>query len=320
MGSAPSSVLLTGQQRALVLGAVAVIVAECAFCTTYVLAHPRLVLMMPGCGIDCALVAGGTLWYLARHHGGLPALGLTRRRLARLATTAALLALALAARLLVRHSFPWAWLLAPLAELTTLALIALAMRRGLGTIVPSPVRAALALEHALWTAAWRLVRRRPLVDDDRFTTTRTSQHGRIVTALIVVTACEAPASHLLLRALGVSPLARAIIVVVELYAIVWLLGDYQLMRESGHRLTPDTLELRLGARWHGRIPRSQIAAVVPPASSSRKRALTPFDAPNLELRLHAPVRLKTYFGLTRELTSVRLYVDDPERFSAALGL
>jgi hypothetical protein len=318
MGTALSSVPLTGQQRAWVLGAVALMVAECAFCTRYVLGHPRLLIMMPGCAIDCALVAGGTLWYLARRHGGLVALGLTRRRLLRLTTTAALLALALAARLLLRHSFAWAWLVAPLAELTTLALIALAMRRGLGTIVPQHVRDGLALELALWAGAWRLLRRRPLVEDDRFTTTRTSQLGRLIGALIVVIACEVPASHLLLRALGVSLLARTIILAVELYGIVWLLGDYQLMRESGHRLTADALELRLGARWRGRIPRAQIAAIEAPSSSSRKRALTPFDAPNVELRLHAPVRLTTYFGLSRELSSVRLYVDDPDRFKEAL--
>jgi hypothetical protein len=90
------------------------------------------------------------------------------------------------------------------------------------------------------------------------------------------------------------------------------------MRESGHRLDGDALALQLGARWRGRVPLSQIAGAVRTVVGNRKGALTPFDAPNVELTLRAPVRLTTYLGLTRAFSSLRLFVDDPDRLLTTL--
>jgi hypothetical protein len=182
---------------------------------------------------------------------------------------------------------------------------------------------------SLCSAAWRALSRSAIVvDGSRFSTARTSQLGRFVVGMIVVTLMEAPALHLILH--RQSLLVHLFVLGLNLLTIVWLLGDRRLIEESGHRLGDDALELALGRRWQGRLAYTQLRSArriegIGPLSRRRAPAprtlrLTPLDTPNVELVLRAPTRLRRPpLGIARPVERVQLFVDEPDRFVAALA-
>ena len=116
-------------------------------------------------------------------------------------------------------------------------------------------------------------------------------------------------------------------------SLMWLLGDRWRVRGGHHVLTETHLDLEVGARANARIPRSAIAdvqALRQPVAEWRRAHpvphrqtvnITPFDKPNLVLRLRDDASCTiTHHGLAR--TGVRyvfLYLDRPERLIAALA-
>lgn len=119
----------------------------------------------------------------------------------------------------------------------------------------------------------------------------------------------------------------------SLYTLVWLLGDRWLVRGGYHVLTSTHLDLQIGARASARIPLDAIEDAQPlrqtvtewrrthPFRDPEAVTITPFDKPNLVLRLRqdAPCTI-LHHGLER--TNVRyvfVYLDRPERLLRALG-
>jgi hypothetical protein len=124
-----------------------------------------------------------------------------------------------------------------------------------------------------------------------------------------------------------------LVAVGSLYSLVWLLGDRWLVRGGHHVLTNSHLDLRIGARATARIPLDAIEDAQPlrqpvaqwrrvhPFRDPEAVSITPFDKPNLVLRLRqdAPCTI-LHHGVER--TGVRylfLYLDRPERLLRALA-
>ncbi|WP_312550045.1 hypothetical protein [Massilia sp.] len=117
------------------------------------------------------------------------------------------------------------------------------------------------------------------------------------------------------------------------YTLVWLLGDRWRVRDGCHVLTATHLDLQVGARASARIALASIADAQPlrePVAQWRRRhpfrdkeavTITPFDKPNLILRLHPDADCTiTHHGLERNgVRYVFLYLDRPERLIAALA-
>jgi hypothetical protein len=119
----------------------------------------------------------------------------------------------------------------------------------------------------------------------------------------------------------------------SVYTLVWLLGDRWYVRGGHHVLTTTHLDLQVGARASARIPLDAIEDAQPlresvpqwrrayPFLDKEAVTITPFDKPNLVLRLRDGVPCAiTHHGLER--TGVRyvfLYLDRPERLLAALA-
>ena len=138
--------------------------------------------------------------------------------------------------------------------------------------------------------------------------------------LLVKDAATVQAIHLVLALGGAASLA-------------WLLGDRWRVRGGYHVLTDTHLDLEVGARASARIPRSaivEVQALRQPVGEWRRAHpflhreavnITPFDKPNLVLRLRDdPSCTIRHHGLDR--TGVRLvflYLDRPERLAAALA-
>jgi len=117
-----------------------------------------------------------------------------------------------------------------------------------------------------------------------------------------------------------------------LSGLVWVLGDRWLVGLGAHVLDDAGLQVRIGARTHGTIPRAAVARcerVSEPADAWRRRhgiapaaALTasPLDKPNLVLLLKEGHDAHlTHLGVRRaHLAAVFLYVDNPAALAAAL--
>jgi hypothetical protein len=174
-----------------------------------------------------------------------------------------------------------------------------------------------------WAALWRALRRVPLPSvppAGAFTSARTSVFHVFAIGLTVVTLFEAPVVHLLIHRAGWG--WHVAVGFVNVYTVVWLLGERRLLQESWHRLGHDALEVAVGGRWAGRIPYAAIASVAPTDGAGARRRgvlrVTPVDTPNVEVRLREDVTLYA-MGLPRRGRSAQLFVDEPAAFVAAVA-
>jgi hypothetical protein len=109
-------------------------------------------------------------------------------------------------------------------------------------------------------------------------------------AIALLLAGEGVAMHVLLSMW--SPTAAWIVSGSELYALLWLVGDYQLLRMNPVRLTPLALHIELGLRGRAAISLDAIAAVrlgVGSANRSEGLVLCPFGEPDIALELHTEI-------------------------------
>jgi hypothetical protein len=136
-----------------------------------------------------------------------------------------------------------------------------------------------------------------------------------------LTLVEIPVMHLLLSAW--SPAAAWVATALGIYSLIWLLGDLQAMRIAPSRVEAGALHLQVGMRWRARVPLTQIAAVElrpdPDEEGPEVLEARTLGEANLALTLAAPILVEGPFGIRREARRVRLSVDDPEGFAAALG-
>lgn len=111
----------------------------------------------------------------------------------------------------------------------------------------------------------------------------------------------------------------------SLSTLAWVLGDRWLVGGGQHVLTEEGLQVRIGARTHGTIPREAIAScerITEPMPDwlrrhgiDRRRAVlaSPLDKPNIVLIFASSSRVRlTHLGVEREgLSCVFLYLDHP---------
>jgi len=158
-----------------------------------------------------------------------------------------------------------------------------------------------------------------------------SRTGWMIPVVTLAMVVEGSAVHLLLYGLGArSPWLHGALLALNVYTLLWLVGDRRLMRQSAHRLEPEALELALGQRFAARIPYERLARVLPlrtdaerrsvrPRSGKKNPQVTPFEEPNVHLCLHEPVQASLFFGITRPVQHLDLFVERPEEFITALG-
>jgi hypothetical protein len=118
-----------------------------------------------------------------------------------------------------------------------------------------------------------------------------------------------------------------------LSSIAYMLGDRWLIGAGEHVLTEQGLELRIGARTHGTIPMTAIAACEridePAAAWLRRHGLnprqavraSPFDKPNAVLRLKPDNKVPlNHMGVERsDVSCIFLYLDRPQDLIHALA-
>ena len=94
-----------------------------------------------------------------------------------------------------------------------------------------------------------------------FTVHQRSGWSTVIGVFIFLIAVESIGAHLVVQMWSVK--AAWIVTTLDLYGILWLLGDFQALRLRPTRIENDTLVLNYGLRWRAEIPLSAIAAIEP---------------------------------------------------------
>lgn len=340
--SAP--VTLTAHERAAVAAASLAIAVEGSLLGWHVARRAEHALLAVGGALDAALITLVAISIMARRHGAR-SIGLSPRSLARLF----LLAVPLAALALRALRVPVGGALAvPIAaaEMLVLGRLVVALFRAtrkhgwssrwdqvessLGEHLPARVAFLVTAEARLLAAAARaLVRVRVRTTHDAheaFSSTATSTYGGTLAAIVAITAIELPVVHLLLHHGGwvTSAGGHVALLLFHGYSLVWLFGEYRLLVESRHTLTEEHLRIELGIRCRAIVPLAMITgASVCARGDDRAPAdtidVTPADPPNVYLALREPIEVRAGFGRRREVRALRIFVDSPAAFVAAIA-
>lgn len=119
------------------------------------------------------------------------------------------------------------------------------------------------------------------------------------------------------------PTAHDVLLVLDVYTVLFVIGMYAACVVHPHVLTPDAVRVRYGVHVDLRIPRSAISAVRretrmthPPAEDALDLAVGSQTSVTLELT--EPVTHLSLLGRRRDVRVVRLHADDPGGLVQAL--
>jgi hypothetical protein len=160
--------------------------------------------------------------------------------------------------------------------------------------------------------------RKPRCDPHLFTSHRANGWPLIAGTFIGLTLVEVPLVHIVLARFGHSTIAW-IATAASLYSVVWLVGDLHALRHGGLVVTADAVEIRLGVRWRGSIPRREIVSVTRCSDAPSRHVDFSILGANLLVTVRTPVEMQGLLGRRRLVEQIALSVDDIERFEQALG-
>ncbi|MFF5531335.1 hypothetical protein ACFY71_02480 [Streptomyces cinerochromogenes] len=119
------------------------------------------------------------------------------------------------------------------------------------------------------------------------------------------------------------PVAHDVMLVLDVYTVLFVVGLHAASVVRPHVLTPDALRVRYGAHVDLRIPLAGIAAVRRETRTTHEPAGDALDLPvgsqtTVTLELAEPVVHTSLLGRRRRVGTVRLYADDPGALVQAL--
>ena len=185
-----------------------------------------------------------------------------------------------------------------------------ALEDGLAKALESRVlAAAVVTELRLVALGLGGVFRRTPSDEDALTMHRESGLIAIVAVLLFLSPAEMILVHWLVESwLGSWP--AWVVTGLSAYSMLWLWGDAQAVRLHPTRVVDGALKLRVGLRWRVDIPLDDVVAVER-TDEAAELDVSVIGEPNLVLHLAEPVTVHGPLGITREASSLSMFVDDP---------
>ena len=157
-------------------------------------------------------------------------------------------------------------------------------------------------------------------DDERAALTFHERNGwgSILACIFVLIAAEGLGMHLLLSRW--SNAAAWTWTALDLWAVLWFLGDYHALRLRRTLVDESGLELRFGLRWSATVSRDQIASIeeIRDESEWKRRDVLKvaiLDAPRILVTFREPVVLRGLAGLRKTVNAVALLPDQEDALS-----
>ena len=229
-------------------------------------------------------------------------------------------------------------------ELAIIALIVIGVRRGRRSLVaagteldvPERIRIVfrgsgmnrltadiLATETSMLYFALASWRRKPFIPSNAtaFSYHRKNGYAAVLYALIPITLVESIAVDLVMRVHH--PLAANILLAVDLFAAIWLLGFARAVQLRPILVTSDEVQIRNGIQWHLDVPRASIeridvGRVAAPAKRTPGYLRAALGTPNALITLRGPLEAYGPYGMTRTVNRVGLVVDDLASFQRTI--
>ncbi|MGW5862493.1 hypothetical protein ACWFRJ_10025 [Streptomyces sp. NPDC055239] len=194
-------------------------------------------------------------------------------------------------------------------------------RAAVREVVPEPVRRILRHElRVLGSLGLWVARRRHGVREGDLAFGHARDQAAMLYGLVFVCVVETVGMAVLLRSW---PAIHAVMLVVDVYTVVLMLGVHAASVTRPHVLSADALRVRHGAHRDLRIPLDRIASVSGERRFTHEAADGVLNIPvaaqtSLTLELTEPVTAVGFLGGRQPVTTVRLHSDEPEKLRAAL--
>jgi hypothetical protein len=181
---------------------------------------------------------------------------------------------------------------------------------------------ALATEVSIFYYALASWRQKPFVPSDAtgFSYHKKNGYAGILYTLARMSLVEMVAIDFLIRVSH--PTAANIVLALDLFAALWLLGFARAVQLRPILVTPKELRLRMGLQWSLDIPMSNISSAeygrvkAPPKRTPGYLRMTP--QPNVILTLREPMVARGIYGMKRTVQRIGLALDDVKAFETAL--
>jgi hypothetical protein len=185
-----------------------------------------------------------------------------------------------------------------------------------GIVGEGIVATAIASEMAMFYYAFFCWRKHPEeTKGTPFTVHERSGWGSIVVCIMVLIVAESAGMHLLLRIW--SHTAAWIWLSMDVWAIVWLTGDYHALRLRRSSVDEDGLHIRYGMRWSVSVPLDLIESIE--AVHEEKQWKQPgvlkmaiLEEPRWRITLREPVTANGISGIRKTIRSIALLPDDDD--------
>ncbi|MGW1728041.1 hypothetical protein ACWCQK_34700 [Streptomyces sp. NPDC002306] len=177
-----------------------------------------------------------------------------------------------------------------------------------------PVRRFLAHEGRIMESLIRWITRRPHGTEKA---DAVFLHGRDQAAMMygLTFACVVETAAFTYLLAG-WPVIHTVMLIVDIYTVLFVLGLHAASRTRPHTLTGHTLRIRQAATNDIRLPLDQIAAIRRETRFTHQKKDGELNLPigaqtSITLQLTEPVNAPTFFGAPRHVTVIRLHADDP---------
>ncbi|MGW9453429.1 hypothetical protein [Streptomyces sp. NPDC055632] len=113
------------------------------------------------------------------------------------------------------------------------------------------------------------------------------------------------------------PVIHAVMLVIDVYTVLFVLGIHAASITRPHVLTDRTLRIRQGAHTDVLVPIDQIAAIRREARFTHEKKADELNLAigsqtSLTLHLNEPVNAPTFLGAPHPVTVIRMHADDPK--------
>lgn len=148
--------------------------------------------------------------------------------------------------------------------------------------------------------------------------------GSIVACILVLLVAESIGAHFLVQ-LWFGRAAAWVMTSLDVYGILWIIGDYHALRLRVTTVEDGVLRIRHGLRWSADVPLDAIRSIDRVSSESEWKGkktvmkLALVDEPRWLIRLHEPIRATFIAGIPRTIEAIAVRPDDEGAFGRALG-